>query len=99
LVEVRGKLFRNEKVRLDGHQYIRCTFENVTFQFGGGPGRVDSSVINGCTIEPTTEELARFAHLLFQFNFLRHPLYGPDGPLVSSNRYVDAEETPNDRIK
>jgi hypothetical protein len=34
-ISVVGKVFRNERVALDGKFYSRCTFENVTFVYNG----------------------------------------------------------------
>lgn len=30
-----GQTFTNEKVPLDGHRYVKCTFTNVTFEYNG----------------------------------------------------------------
>lgn len=44
LTEIVNQSFRNQEVLLDGHQYISCTFENVTFVYNNGiTGGFDSS--------------------------------------------------------
>jgi len=33
--QIVGRYYRNEIVKVDGKQFVKCTFENVTFQFDG----------------------------------------------------------------
>lgn len=41
LVQVWDKTFTDETVKLDGFEYIDCTFDNVTFDYeGNSPGRI-----------------------------------------------------------
>ena len=35
LVKIEGKTYKNETVRIDGNEFIDCTFDNVVFQFDG----------------------------------------------------------------
>jgi hypothetical protein len=35
LTQVKEKTFKNEIVRLDGNEFINCTFDNVGFEFDG----------------------------------------------------------------
>lgn len=45
-IQVRDKIFRFETVKLDGHEYINCDFDNVTFEFQGmAPTRLTNSRI------------------------------------------------------
>lgn len=43
LVRIEGRKFVNEKVELDGHSYVNCDFENVTFVYNGGLSEVFNS--------------------------------------------------------
>jgi len=47
LEHIEGNTFRNERVILDGKRYLKCTFENVTFVYGGGPGELYQNEIKG----------------------------------------------------
>jgi hypothetical protein len=35
LNKIEGAAYKNQTVRLDGNEYINCTFDNVVFQFDG----------------------------------------------------------------
>jgi hypothetical protein len=47
MVEVYDEYFYNEKVVLDWHSYIDCTFENVTFVYNGGPVNFRHNTVRG----------------------------------------------------
>jgi hypothetical protein len=45
---IRSRVFRNQEVPLDGVEYSNCTFENVTFVYGGtGPTGLLNNTIRG----------------------------------------------------
>src|SRR6516164_11674095 len=35
LIKIEAKTYKNETVRIDGNQFIDCTFDNVVLQFDG----------------------------------------------------------------
>jgi hypothetical protein len=35
LTKIEAKTYKNETVRIDGNEFIDCTFDNVVFQFDG----------------------------------------------------------------
>jgi hypothetical protein len=47
LQQVIGQHFKNEAVVLDGKWFIDCTFEKVTFVYGGGPARIQAATMKG----------------------------------------------------
>lgn len=64
LIVVEGKHFRNCEVELDGHKFLHCDFENVTFKFSGGRFVLTHSRIGAHVVYPATPELARLAQLM-----------------------------------
>lgn len=47
LEHVEDKIFRQERVVLDGKRYLRCTFQDVTFVYNGRPGEMHHTKIIG----------------------------------------------------
>ena len=44
-MQITGKTFRDTEVDIDGVEFVECTFENVVFNYAGGP-----IGFKGCTI-------------------------------------------------
>ncbi len=59
---VYGQSFRNEKVILDGHSFVDCSFESVTFVFNGGLSEMinahirDSAHLSLESMNPTVQQ-------------------------------------------
>lgn len=47
LTPIYGGHFKNETVDLDGHQFIKCTFVDVTFKYNGGTFGLVECTIDG----------------------------------------------------
>jgi len=46
LVQVWNKTFKGETVKLDGYEYVNCTFDDVTLEYNGtAPARFDGKMI------------------------------------------------------
>jgi len=44
LIEVRGKRFDRERITLDGHSFVGCTFIDCTVAFRGGECSIEDSL-------------------------------------------------------
>lgn len=70
---VSGKVFRQEKVILDGYFYRRCEFHNVTWVYNGGRfGLIESQVFGSTNIDVSgNSSLSRFIRLLKEAGVLK----------------------------
>jgi hypothetical protein len=68
LTQVRGRIFRNETVLLDGHDYAACEFENCRFQFEGGSYLISQD----CRIRGTRTFVCRLAVVNGALLLMRH---------------------------
>jgi hypothetical protein len=83
MVPVYRKTFTNEEVVLDGHHFIDCTFENVTFVYNGtAPFGMDRAVSKGEVWRLSTKNVPLFHFLRFlktqRFSPQDWEFFGPD---------------------
>jgi hypothetical protein len=85
LTTVTGKLFKNERVMLDGFKYTRCTFENVTLVYNGGNGEFAYNTVRGFMLASDVPQINYVMKMLFDLGFLKVPLVDDGGQLTPSN--------------
>lgn len=92
---VSDKTFRNEEVVLDGREFRRCTFENVTYVFTGRQGfGIAGCNFNGSRIFKTTNPTVLATVLLLK----GLGILAPDIPFYS-DKPLPLVESPVDRTK
>ncbi len=88
-ITVIGKIFRNERVVLDGHSYAHCTFANVTFVYNGTtPVQLSNNHIQGCWVTSDTPAVIGAWALLRGLGFVGDTIgfEAPPGNAVSPPR-------------
>jgi hypothetical protein len=96
LTEIRGRIFMNEPVSLDGFRYVQCEFHAVNFRHAGGDFKVDNcKMFEPLVITPTTIELVRYSSLLFELGKLSQGVMGTDGPIFPKTIRRDTPERNN----
>jgi hypothetical protein len=81
LTEVRGKVFVNEKVLLDGYHYTFCRFQNVTFIYNGvAPTALDNNEIAGYNVQTDNPALLQNTTLLKGLGMLKPDIPVTTGP-------------------
>ncbi len=89
LIQVRDKVFINEKVLLDGHSYRYCKFTNVKFVYNGtAPSEITNSVFEGRIIATENPAVDSTICVLRGLGFIKEeiaifPAYGK--PLAHIN--------------
>jgi hypothetical protein len=85
LVIVQGKFFKNERVPLDGFHYTRCTFENVTLVYNGGPGEFTYNTVRGFAIASDLSQINSAIKMMFDLGLLKVPAMDDTGQIIPSN--------------
>lgn len=85
LTPITGNYFKNERVPLDGFNYTRCTFENVTLVYNGGPFSMTYNTIKGFVITSESPEITSAMKLLFDLGYIKFPGMNETGLLQPSN--------------
>lgn len=99
LEEVRGRVFANEPVDLDGKRFVRCQFHSVRLRYSGGRFALEHNEFRPVpVIEPATPELAGYTTLLNEFGMLNMPVMGPDGIMTRTTKEVTHDEQPKRTI-
>ncbi len=71
---IHDRKFNNEDVQLDGHAYINCTFDHVTFWYDGtGPTemRGEMDIDSASSIQTRNPAIAQFEDILTHLGFLK----------------------------
>ena len=72
LKQFRGDKFVNQEVLLDGHSFVGCVFENVTFKWNGTTGfELSHNEIFGCVIASDHEFFGPMIKILDELNYFR----------------------------
>jgi hypothetical protein len=91
-ISVIGRTFRSERVLLDGHSYLRCIFENVTFVYNGTtPIQMTLNTISGKTMFASDSPSISMAWMFLE-TFKQVPSMGvldvPQGAIVEPMRIL-----------
>lgn len=80
LEEIRGRVFSNEVVQIDGKKFVRCDFRAVRLHYAGGDYDFDHCNFYGrCVAEPGTPGLMGLTTLYLELGILRTGVMTPDG--------------------
>jgi hypothetical protein len=87
LTEVRGKVFVNEVVDLDGKRFVKCEFRGVRLRYAGGPYQLDRcSFDESLMVEPVGEPLTSYTAMLAEFRLLAKRIMTDDGPYLTNTK-------------
>lgn len=82
LESVFEKRFVNEVVVLDGHSYVNCIFENVTFEFNGGNFAFVNNTAAGVRFKSKNKDINSAISALAKFDVFKIPIMTDKGGLV-----------------
>jgi hypothetical protein len=79
---VSDKTFTNTTILLDGHDYRHCTFNNVTFEYGGRPFGLSNSFISGAHFSSTNPDIDQTFLFLAKLGVLKLPVWDKERKLI-----------------
>jgi len=86
LIAVRGKVFRNCEVPIDGHSYTECEFRSVTLLYDGGPVEMTrNTFVGGFVMRSSRREINAFVKMMNSFGFLKISAIDERGIVAPSN--------------
>ena len=88
LIAVRGKIFRNCEVTLDGREYTQCEFHTVTLVYDGGPvGMIDNKFVDGFVMRSNKKDINSFVSMMNAFGFLKISAVNERGVVAPTNPF------------
>lgn len=91
---IRGRLYANERVLIDGKRFENCTFRNARIVFNGGEMEFDGCTFDSLLFETEVLEADRVISLLHEMGMLNGPMLSADG-----ERIRQVKDQPNDQLK
>ena len=93
LEQIRGVVFTNEVVDVDGKSFIQCTFNNVKLRHAGGPFLLRGNNFSGPpVIHPVGDVLTRYTELLIGLDKIKGGIISPDGEIIPNVKVITGDK-------